>query len=112
MDEINDNKKKVDIAQIINWILTIIFIIALAFAVNQKVFEAQNCESFCKSELSQASVEVLSETYICDINWTNVLADKSKINNQENNWSEIFADSVNPISKNNISEKLNNNIIE
>ena len=71
-----NNNKKTDWAQIINWILTIILIIVIAYATYQRYFEERKCYNFCETELTTAIIENGPQQYInCGVNWDNVFAE-------------------------------------
>lgn len=66
-----ENKtKEIDYAQIINWALTIILIIALAFAVNQRFLEKNKCEDWARDKI----VEVVMNNQRYEVDMNTILA--------------------------------------
>lgn len=50
-------KKNIDWAQIINWILTIVLIVAVLFAVNQRYFEDRKCNDWVKDKVVEFQMQ-------------------------------------------------------
>ena len=67
------NRKERDIIEIINTILFLALVVLMGFAVQQKFFEEQKCDMYCKENLRKINIHNEDQILECGINWDALL---------------------------------------
>lgn len=70
------NTNETDWAQIINWVLTIVLIIAILYAGHQRYFEDMKCEKWCTQNIVKAQLEKGEQIFNCEVDWNSVFAEE------------------------------------
>lgn len=100
---------KIEVSDIVNWVLTASLIIAILYAGHQRYFEASKCQNWCEDNLKEAQLSLNGEILNCRVNWSNVFAEEQdysqnkslaqKMQNLNNEFQEETEDIKNRINE-------------